>query len=290
MKVLVIVDVQKEFDKFIQGDLVDSLYEYCENFKEVYQIWDTHKTKISPTYKFPNQVDSIKKLYGKNHFSNKIKQFIKEVEDETLEGNTFKLSNDNGYIVRIDNNHDWFFVNPEIVELIGKLKDREVILVGGASNECLEDVYQAFKAFGLNVRINEKYVYSAQTDQNDSIEDINENYNSKKIKTFNQFLLEGYKSWPYRFKTEEEFIKEFGQNWRECHKIKYPGDTYFTFTDRMYFLLGKEFKSEFPIGENETILNTSIYGYNSEFFISRAFLTKNNSIPNYKPKKFNKNI
>jgi hypothetical protein len=175
-KVLVIVDVQKEFSSFIQHDLVDELHNYAENFKEVYQIWDTHKTNVAPTYKFPNQVDSIKKLFGVKHFSDKVKEFTDEIEDESYEGRTFKLANNKGYIVRVDNNHDWFWVNPEIVELISKLKDKKVILTGGADNECLEDVYQAFLAFGLDVEFNKKYVYSAKTDNDDSIEDkqINE--------------------------------------------------------------------------------------------------------------------
>lgn len=180
MKALVIVDVQKEFNKFIQHDLVDELYDYARKFKQVYQIWDTHKTDIAPTYVFPNQVDAVKKKYGKNHFSDKVTKFIKNKTDETFEGNLFKLSDGEGYIVRVDNNHDWFYVNPEIVELIQKLKDKQVILAGGADNECLEDVYQAFKAFGLNVHINKKYVYSAKTNQNDSIDDnVKESINYK---------------------------------------------------------------------------------------------------------------
>jgi hypothetical protein len=183
MRVLVVVDVQKEFNKFIQYDLVDELYDYARKFDKVYQIWDTHKNDVAPTYVFPNQVDSIKKKYGKNHFSDKVRKFIKDKTDETFEGNLFKLSDNEGYIVRVDNNHNWFYVNPEIVDLIQKLKDDKVILVGGADNECLEDVYQAFKAFGLNVHINKKYVYSAKTTQNDSIEDngVKESVLSEKI-------------------------------------------------------------------------------------------------------------
>ena len=158
MKILVIVDVQSDFNKFIQHDLVDELYDYAKKFKQVYQIWDTHKTDVAPTYAFPNQVDSVRKLYGKNHFSDKVKKFTEEHKDETFEGNVFKLNDEEGYIVRIDNMHEWFYVNPEIVQLIGKLKENKIILVGGADNECLEDVYQAFKAFGLNIHINKKYV------------------------------------------------------------------------------------------------------------------------------------
>ena len=118
MKVLVIVDVQKEFDKFIQHDLVDELYDYARKFKQVYQIWDTHKTDVAPTYVFPNQVDAVKKKYGKNHFSDKVRKFIADKTDETFEGNLFKLSDKEGYIVRVDNNHNWFYVNPEIVRII----------------------------------------------------------------------------------------------------------------------------------------------------------------------------
>ena len=65
-KVLVIVDVQKDFDKFIQHDLVDELYEYAKKFKQVYQIWDTNDA-TKPTYKFPNQVGCYSKRYGSKY-------------------------------------------------------------------------------------------------------------------------------------------------------------------------------------------------------------------------------
>lgn len=180
MKILVIVDVQKEFDDFIQHDLVDGLYSYSEKFEQVYQIWDAHKNVVAPTYKFPNQVDSVQKLFGRKHFSDAVKKYTKEIEKSTDEGTVLKLSNNEGYVVRIDNNHKWFFVNPEITDLISKIKDDEIILVGGADGECLEDIYQAFKTFKLNVNINNKYTFSAQTNNTDSIYE-------KKILTFNDF-------------------------------------------------------------------------------------------------------
>jgi len=180
MKVLVIVDVQKEFDKFIQYDLVDELHDYAEKFNQVYQIWDTNKNNVAPTYKFPNEIDAVAKKFGKNHFSDKVKKYTKEIKDSTEEGTTLKLS-DGSYVVRVDNNHDWFYVNNEMVDLIQKLKDVNVILVGGANQECLEDVYIAFKAFGVNVKINDKYVYSAKTSNKDSIHE-------SKILKFNEFI------------------------------------------------------------------------------------------------------
>lgn len=171
MNTLVIVDVQKQFDKYIQYDLVDELSKYSEKFDRVYQIWDTHNGVVAPTHSFPKQVDSIPKKFGKKFFSKSVSDFIKNIEDDTEEGTIFTLSGGEGYIVRVDNNHDWFYVNPEIVDLINKIKGDKVILAGGADGECLEDVYQAFLAFGLNARINRKYTYSAKTSKNDSVEE-----------------------------------------------------------------------------------------------------------------------
>ena len=181
MKTLVIVDVQKEFNKFIQHDLVDEIYKYCEKFDRVYQVWDTNKNVMSPTYKFPKEIKSVAKKFGKNHFNDKVKKYTKEIKDSTEEGTVLKLS-DGTYVVRVDNNHDWFYVNDGIVQLILELKNDEVILVGGADNECLEDVYVAFKSFGVNVRINDKYVYSAKTSNNDSVHETQIRENLKNIK------------------------------------------------------------------------------------------------------------
>ena len=179
--ILVIVDVQKQFKDFIQHDLVDELSKYAESFDKVYQIWDTHKDAVGPSYSFPKQVDSIPKRFGKNDFSPKVKQYIKQIEDSTEEGKVFSLKGDEGYIVRVENNHDWFYVNPEIVKLINEIKGNKITLVGGADNECLEDVYQAFLSFGLDATINRKYVYDAKTTQQDSVKE------SVKIMRFKDF-------------------------------------------------------------------------------------------------------
>ena len=207
-KVLVIVDVQKEFDEYIQHDLVDALSAYAEKFDTVYQIWDTHNNTVAPTHSFPGQVDSVPKKYGKKHFSDDVKNYIKKIEDSSEEGRTFKLDNDEGYIVRVKNNHDWFYVNPEIVDLISKLKGNKVILAGGADGECLEDVYQTFLAFGLKTHINKKYTYSAKTTEEDSVEEVIE---SKKIPAFlsKQLILENdnIKNYEYErfiFKVDSE--------------------------------------------------------------------------------------
>jgi len=92
----------------------------------------------------------------------------------------------------------------------------------------------------------------------------------------------------YRFKTEEEFIKEYGKDWR--HMLKGNNFTY-----DMNYLLGKPFPYEYNTIRSG--LGTSYYfddpsrpnNYgNKNWYIIKDMLTKN--IPNYKSKKFNRTM
>lgn len=182
MKTLIIVDVQNEFKEFIQFDLVSELMKYSKEFDNVYQIWDSHEA-TEPSHTFPKQVKTVEKLFGKNHFSDKVKEFTKQAEDSTEEGKLFKLSNGEGYLVRVDNNHDWFFINPAIYDMIDEIKNNEITLVGGANQECLEDVKVAIEAFGINVTMNNKYIYSAKTSDKESVKE-------RKVLRFTAFINE----------------------------------------------------------------------------------------------------
>jgi len=82
---------------------------------------------------------------------------------EIKEGDKFKLKDKDEYLVYIDNNHSWFYVNSDMYKTFKKLKGRTIVIVGGADNECLEDVYSSAKTFGLNPIYNHKYIYSAET-------------------------------------------------------------------------------------------------------------------------------
>ena len=56
--ILVIVDVQKIFGKYIPNDFEKKLANYCEEFDKVYQIWDSNKIKHH-SYNFPTRHDGI---------------------------------------------------------------------------------------------------------------------------------------------------------------------------------------------------------------------------------------
>lgn len=178
--ILFIVDVQSEFEKFIPINFTNKLNTYCKEFTSVYQIWDSNKTN-KPTYKFPNQVDRIKKHFGikklykdldggfdewiKTIFDDKTANNIFKLikNSEIKEGDRFKLKDKEEYLVYIDNAHEWFLVNSDMTKVFNSLMNKTIVIVGGADNECLEDVYVATKSFGLNPIYNHEYVYSADT-------------------------------------------------------------------------------------------------------------------------------
>jgi len=167
--ILIIVDVQKEFEKFIQNNLVDELFKYCKNFNSVYQIWDSNKAN-KPSYKFPNEKGVFEKKYGTS-FSKDLKkigyQLLKSKNPEN--GDKFEFKDIDASIVRVENNHGWFFVNSKLSDLFESLKDKNVILVGGADGECLTDVFESLKSYGVNVNYNHDFIYSAKTNKNQTI-------------------------------------------------------------------------------------------------------------------------
>jgi len=164
--ILLIVDVQKEFGDYIPPDFVKNLTEYCKEFKDVYQIWDYNNSK-KPTFKFPNQKKSIKKRFGKSFLKDDESLRLKNLEKDKKEGEKVILNGVDAQFIRVNNNHKWFMVRSELLDLLQSLEGKKVVLVGGADNECLEDVNIACRTFGVNVALNHKYIYSAEDKQTD---------------------------------------------------------------------------------------------------------------------------
>jgi hypothetical protein len=88
--------------------------------------------------------------------------------------------------------------------------------------------------------------------------------------------------YPYRFKTEEEFIKKYGSNWKSVIGC---GWNYYD-RDNMNYLFGQPYP--FYVNENTSdlpyiISKNSVHNY---WRISWDMLTLNEEIkPDYKPKK-----
>ena len=133
---LIIVDVQKSFKKFFSEMYINKLKKYCNEFVNVYQIWDNHtdgkivdkdylydKNPEIPIhddlYHFPNQSELIEKRYNYDvdaDFYKKIldKEVYKEISDKEdnkqLKKGDFFRTKEGTIIVYIGNNHKWFQV------------------------------------------------------------------------------------------------------------------------------------------------------------------------------------
>ena len=195
--VLIIVDVQKSFSKFFTDNYVNQLKDYCQNFGSVYQIWDNHvegknvdkdylydEDPEMPVngdlYHFPNQSDLIEKRYNydvdadfyRKILDKSVYDDIKSKEDEgsLVKGDSFPTK-EGTLIVYIANNHVWYHIPKKLHDLFSEISQaqstnesisvNDVILVGGADRECLDDVETAAKVMGVRLKRNDKFIYSA---------------------------------------------------------------------------------------------------------------------------------
>jgi hypothetical protein len=185
--ILIIVDVQRSFSRFFTPNYLHQLKEYCKNFSEVYQIFDNHVDgknvdkdylydddhEVSvhdDLYWFPNQVDIIEKRYNYDvnvDFYKKIldKETYKrakqlEYSSKLKPGDMFETKGGT-VITYIGNNHKWFHLPKKLYDLFKGLKGRKVIIVGGASSECLQDVFITATSLGVDITQRHKYIYSA---------------------------------------------------------------------------------------------------------------------------------
>ncbi|MCK9477015.1 MAG: hypothetical protein M0R46_13905 [Candidatus Muirbacterium halophilum] len=168
--ILMVVDVQTEFGDFIPKGFVDQLIEYCKNYHTVYQIWDSNEGQKKPSYTFPNEKLAVVKKFG-TKFSDELEETVKKLNEkypDAKEGDIFEFDDVNSYVVRVKNNHAWFYVPEKMAQLFSSLKGKSVVVVGGAFGECLSDVFVAMESFGIKVKYDKRYIYSAKTndDQN----------------------------------------------------------------------------------------------------------------------------
>jgi hypothetical protein len=187
IKDLIIVDVQKAFSKYFTEMYINQLTKYCNNFENVYQIFDNHhegknvdkdylydKNPDIPIsdefYNFPNVKERIEKRYNYDVDADFYKKILdKEVYDKisNLEdkkglkkGDMFPTK-EGTVIVYIGNKHVWFHSPKKLYDILQYLKGKSVEIIGGADSECLEDVVTLAEKLGVNIKRNYKYIYSA---------------------------------------------------------------------------------------------------------------------------------
>jgi len=185
--ILIIIDVQKSFKKFFTEMYINQLTKYCNNFNEVYQIWDNHidgknvdkdylyddEPEIpihDDLYHFPNQKDIIEKRYNYDVDADFYKKILdKEVydkisdmeESKSLKKGDIFPTKEGTVITYIGNKHVWFHCPKKLYELLNSLKGKNIKIVGGSDSECLEDVFTLAEKIGLNIKRDHRYIWSA---------------------------------------------------------------------------------------------------------------------------------
>jgi hypothetical protein len=172
---LLIVDVQESFAKWWKKNnkpnLVAEIKKYAEGFDNVYQIWDSNDNITGPTWKFPNEIKTLEKKYGPAFDQGVIDEFFDGEEKENIQSdfdnNSFepKMYNakDGSIYFYVGQSHDWFKAPKKLMEFFKYLKslNTEIILVGGAEGECLEDLSTVLSIMEIPHRINPQYTYHA---------------------------------------------------------------------------------------------------------------------------------
>jgi hypothetical protein len=184
-RILIIVDVQKSFKKFFNDKYLAELNKYCNEFSKVYQVWDNHSDGKHPDkdflyqenpdienkddlYKFNKQKDLIEKRYTYDVDVDYFKDILDEntfneikSKGENIKKGEYFNTTEGTIIVYIGNNHRFFHLPKKLYDLFKSIKSEEIVVVGGAKMECIEDIMVSAKALGLNLLKNDRYIYSA---------------------------------------------------------------------------------------------------------------------------------
>jgi hypothetical protein len=183
--ILLICDVQKSFNKFFTPDYVSGLDSYCNDFHEVYQLWDNHvdgkripsnylykrnhpeASEHEDLYQFNKQTKLIEKRYNYRvdaTFYSKILDYdtLNKIKSIDLKPGIMFDTTKNTKICFIGNNHRWFHCPVKLYETLLDIKQDNITLCGGAEFECLHDIYVLGKALGLNIKKNRNHIYDAK--------------------------------------------------------------------------------------------------------------------------------
>lgn len=170
--VLIVVDVQVHF-KSVSDEYVDGIFELCEQFDEVYQIWDAVDVN-TPDFKFPNEVDRIRKEYGGELTDDQINDYDFSEKDKYRLEEGFNDGFDSGelfvagkepkrlWFLYVGGIHHWFIFEEKLFALFEKLKKegKRAILCGGAEEECLEDIRVLAMAVNLKAEVLGTHTYN----------------------------------------------------------------------------------------------------------------------------------
>ena len=174
-KHLLIVDVQKEFDRWMRPDFIRDVHDYASTVPNVYQVWDANRTK-KPSETFPNQKMLASKHYGYdlkhsdigNHFDEPVQSELSEdfknksFTDAQERRKAYQTRNGE-LLMFVGKSHQFFMAEKDLQDLMEYFKSLKdgITVCGGADGECLADVEAMLEYYGVPYETNRDYVYKS---------------------------------------------------------------------------------------------------------------------------------
>lgn len=184
---LIIVDVQKAYNKYYTDEYLVELNKYADTFSRVFQIWDKEKSK-NPDYIFKNQTGIYYKEYGPSLHIEDVPKYFLPQQHEYIINKLKNIPNDGDMFETMYNDYwiylgqeKWFLCNKELTYFIKSLKknNRKVIIVGKELNNSIYNMYYIMKQLGVEVEYELEYNYNENGSKFDKVEEskqIQESY------------------------------------------------------------------------------------------------------------------
>jgi len=153
---LVVVDVQKDFSNFFTEEYLESLESYVSQFPRVIVVVDDNSGDTDIPYFLKNcATDVLYKSYG-GFEQEYIEELMEDGEIEIIKEDEVYKYGEN--LIVPGNVHENFLVPSDMVAVFKELQ--QVTIVGGADQECLDDVENALQHLNVEVKRNNNLIYS----------------------------------------------------------------------------------------------------------------------------------
>ncbi len=160
-EVLLIIDIQEEFNKCINfdcGSFLQYLNKCSERGTEFHIVYD----QLGDEPEMFRSMGSVyyAKSYGADPYEGVIDKYTDEkIDASEMEEDTLYFDPNAGLDIFWSSGHEFQHVYPDMEELIQNIKGKQISVVGGASNECFRDMIHWLDLNGVKYNILWKFVY-----------------------------------------------------------------------------------------------------------------------------------
>lgn len=159
IKTLIVVDVQKDFCRFYTPDYLKDLKEALNAYDKIVIVVDDNFETLIPCWLQEKGDILIRKSYS----GVDIDEYLEEGRLEEKAEGVWEILPDGLLLLEVPNGHENFIVPKEMQDEFNKLIADEIDLVGGAENECLEDIQVALDYLGVAYHTISRLTFNGQS-------------------------------------------------------------------------------------------------------------------------------